>query len=90
VLEGKGEFTVQISAAASILIHMNFWEQHFFETILQRLKQIAHRKKALLQGDRCCSSFSARLSCHTKIFGTKHLIKEMPSLMADGTSHPNL
>lgn len=57
--------------------------------ILKRLKQFACREKALL-GDRCCSSFSAILSRNTKIFGTKHPIKEMPSLTADGTSHPNL
>lgn len=58
-------------------------------SILKGLKQFACREPALL-ADRCCSSFAAILSRNTKIFGTKHPIKETPSLTADGTSHPNL
>lgn len=46
-MEGKGEFTIQISAAASILIHVNFWEQHFFETLYfkKQAKEICLQKE---------------------------------------------
>lgn len=54
----------------------------------QRQKS-ACRTKALHQ-DRCCSSFSAMLPHNTKIFGTKHPIKDLPWLLADGASQPNL
>lgn len=43
-----------------------------------------------LQQFPCRCRFSALLCCKTQIFGTKQLMKGIPCLLADGSSHPNL